>query len=85
MPEFTHKAFLFKNEGLRKGRRVGRWIEEGDARVEKDGSINVYLHSTPIGGFDGRIHLAKIGAQPPAEAPLRPGDEGDDRVDETEA
>jgi hypothetical protein len=79
-PPFTHTAFMFKIEGSRRGRRLGRWIEEGVARLEPDGSFNVYVHSTPIGGFDGRIHCAKIGNKPPADesVPQRPGADGDD-------
>jgi hypothetical protein len=83
---FTHTAWILKTELIRKGRRVGRWIDEGVARAEPDGSMNIYLHSLPIGGFDGRIHLAKIGSAPPDDvmpAPQRPGDEtaeGDEDV-----
>jgi len=80
-PSHTHTAWILKTEVIRRGRRLGRWIEEGVARIEPDGSVNVYLHSLPIGGFDGRIHLAKIGTSPPdvMPAPQRPGgDEGDE-------
>jgi hypothetical protein len=80
---YTHSAFVFKVEGLRKGFRRGRWINEGDARIEPDGSIFVYLHSTPIGGFDGRIRCFKIGTQPPEErlVPQRPRETNDDESD----
>ena len=79
---FTHTASILKTELIRKGRRVGRWIEEGVARVEPDGAINVYLHSLPIGGFDGRIHLAKVGTNPPEvmPAPHRPDTDDDIRT-----
>jgi hypothetical protein len=79
-PPFTHTAWIPKTEIIRKGRRGGRWIDEGVARVEPAGSINVFLHSLPIGGFDGRIHLAKIGTPPPdiMPAPQRPDADGDD-------
>jgi hypothetical protein len=82
-PAATHTAWILKTELIRKGRRVGRWIEEGVARFEPDGSVNVYLHSLPIGGFDGRIHLAKIGTRPPEvmPAPQRPDAAGDDEQD----
>jgi hypothetical protein len=74
---FTHTAWMFKTETIRRGRRVGRWINEGDARIEANGDINVYVHSTPIGGFHGHIYLAKIGTQPPdLDAPQRPGEPG---------
>ena len=79
-PPFTHTAWILKTDAIRKGRRLGRWIDEGVARFEPDGSVNVYLHSLPIGGFNGRIHLAKIGTRPPEimPAPQRPGAAGDD-------
>jgi hypothetical protein len=74
---FTHTAWILKTELIRKGRRVGRWIDEGVARMESDGSVSVYLHSLPIGGFDGKICLAKIGTPPPdvMPAPQRPAGE----------
>jgi hypothetical protein len=88
-PPFTHTAWILKTELVRKGRRVGRWIDEGVARVEPDGDVSwVYLHSLPIGGFDGRICLAKIGTNPPDNmpAPQRPGaaDDEDDGEEESE-
>ena len=84
---FTHTAWILKTELIRKGRRVGRWIDEGVARAEPDGSISVYLHSLPIGGFDGRIHLAKIGTSPPDVMPTaqRPGEPNGDEADGAEA
>ena len=69
---FTHDAYIFKTEGVRKGRRLGYWEKEGYARAEPDGSFFVYLHSTPIGGFDGRIRCRRYDAAPPL------GDRGDD-------
>ena len=87
-PPFTHAAWIMKTELMRKGRRIGRWIEEGVARLEPDGSVNIYLHSLPIGGWDGRIHLAKIGTKPPDAMPMphRPGaaDDGESAEDEAE-
>jgi hypothetical protein len=85
-PPFTHTAWILKTELVRKGRRVGRWIDEGVARVNADGSADVYLHSLPIGGFDGRVHLALLGTSPPdvMPAPQRPGSESDDTADEGE-
>jgi hypothetical protein len=73
---FTHTAWMFKTETIRRGKRVGRWIEEGVARMEPNGDCNIYIHSTPVGGFNGQIYLARIGTQPPdAEpAPQRPGE-----------
>ena len=79
---FTHTAWILKTELIRKGRRVGRWIEEGVARIEPDGDVSwVHLHSLPIGGFDGRICLTKVGTSPPdvvMPTPQRPGDDADD-------
>jgi hypothetical protein len=78
---YTHTAWILKTELMRKGRRVGRWIEEGVARLDPDGEVSwVYLHSLPIGGFDGRICLTKIGTRPPEvmPAPQRPGSNGGD-------
>ncbi len=82
---FTHTAWIMKTDVIRKGRRIGRWIDEGVARVNEDGSTDVYLHSLPIGGFDGRIHLAPLGASPPDAmlTPQRPGNEvGGDAEDD---
>jgi hypothetical protein len=91
MPEiapkpFTHSAWMFKTETIRRGRRIGRWIQEGDARLEANGDANIYVHSTPVGGFNGHIYLAKIGTSPPdAEpAPQRPGQTDDGDEDESE-
>jgi hypothetical protein len=82
-PPFTHIAWIRKTEFVSKGLRAWRWINEGDARVEADGSVNVYLHSLPIGGFNGLIHLAKIGTNPPdvMPAPQRPDAAGGDAQD----
>jgi hypothetical protein len=90
MPEsankpFTHTAWMLKTEGNRKGCRIGRWIEEGVARLGPDGG-DIYLHSTPIGGFNGHIHLCKIGTNPP-DVPLTPQRPGvdDDHADDEES
>jgi hypothetical protein len=84
-PSFTHTAWILKTELMRKGRRVGRWIDEGVARIESDGSINVYVHSLPIGGWGGHIYLTKIGDNPPdfMSKPQRPGEAGEE--DDAEA
>ena len=65
------RLISFKNEGMRKGRRLGRLQEEGKARVEPDGSLFIYLHSLPVGGFDGRIRCYRIGTKPPEETPIK--------------
>jgi hypothetical protein len=76
---FTHTAFIFKREGKRP--HQGRWLECGVARDEKDGTVNVYLDRLPVGGFTGRVHLAKRGTTPglPEPGPQRPDQvEGDE-------
>jgi hypothetical protein len=60
-PPPTHTALAYRREG----RRVGRWLEVGVARAEKDGVIRVYLDRTPLGGFTGAVYLAPVGARPP--------------------
>jgi hypothetical protein len=79
--KFTHDAYIFKSEGVRKGRRLGYWEQEGYARVDADGSIHIHLHSTPIGGFDGRVKCYIYGSEAPPdetgeeeEPPQRPGE-----------
>lgn len=86
-PLFTHRAWIQKTEFVRKGRRIGPWIDEGSARVEPDGDVVwVSLHSLPIGGFDGRICLAKTGIDPnDRQAPQRPGETTDDGGDDTDS
>ena len=75
--KFTHDAYVFKSEGVRRGRRIGYWEREGYARIEPDDLIYVYLHSTRVGGFDGRIRRDPYGREPPpdetGEEPQRPG------------
>jgi hypothetical protein len=65
--KFTHDAYIFKREGVRKGRPLGYWQAEGVSRIEPDGAIFTYLHSTPIGGFDGRIICRKYGSGAPPD------------------
>ena len=58
----------------------GRWLECGVARAEGDGTINLYLDRLPVGGFSGKVHLARLGDIPaiPEPKPQRPGQaEGD--------
>ena len=63
-PPFTHSAWIMKTDAIRKGRRLGRWIEEGDARHNPDGTTDIYLHSMPLGGFDGHIQVVPKGRRP---------------------
>jgi hypothetical protein len=79
--KFTHDAYIFKVEGVRRGKRIGYWEQEGYARTDPDQSIHIQLHSTPIGGFDGRIKCYPYGTEEPPdetgedEQPQRPGDD----------
>jgi hypothetical protein len=84
--KFTHDAYAFKSEGIRKGRRIGYWEKEGYARQEPDGSFYIWLHSSPLGGFDGRIRCYEYDSEPPPdetgdEEPQRPGDAADEHGD----
>jgi hypothetical protein len=65
---FTHNVYIWKSYGRanKQGQRPGWWQLEGRARIEEDGEIYQYLHSTPIGGFDGRIRVIEFSKpQPP--------------------
>jgi hypothetical protein len=61
----THAAHIFKSEDMRRGRRIGYRMQEGYARDSPDGSRLIFLHSTPLGDFDGRIILTPFGSPPP--------------------
>ena len=65
--DFTHDVYIFKREGVRRGRPLGYWQTEGVARLKSDGEFFIYLHSTPIGGFDGRLVCRKFGSEPPPD------------------
>ncbi len=68
----THIAYALRREG----RRTGRWLEIGIARIESDSSNghHVYLNRLPIGGFSGHVYLLPLGVKPddPPPAPVRP-------------
>jgi hypothetical protein len=68
----THTAYAFKREG----KKFGRWLEVGTARIDKDaaGMAHVFLDRLPIGGFTGYLHLVPVGTEPPPVAP-EPQDE----------
>jgi len=73
----THTAFALKREG----RRHGRWLEIGTARQDANGVIHVFLDRTPIGGFNGYVYVAPIGAELPGTEPDRPGQNSDESGD----
>lgn len=66
----THTAYTLKRDG----KRFGRYLEVGNARQDPDGIIHVFLDRTPIGGFNGYVYLAPIGAQPSLSEPERSGE-----------
>jgi hypothetical protein len=70
----THTAFAMRREG----KRPGRWLEIGTARQEINGVIHLFLDRTPIGGFNGYVYLAPVGAQPPHPEPERPAQASED-------
>ncbi len=62
----THTAFTMRREG----KRFGRWLEIGSARIDQEGAAaHVFLDRLPVGGFTGYVYLAPTGEQPP---PLEP-------------
>jgi hypothetical protein len=67
---FTHYVYVWKNYGpQRRGtsQRPGWWQREGLSYIKDDGEIFTFLHSTPIGGMDGRIrHIPMDNEQPQA-------------------
>jgi hypothetical protein len=73
----THIAYALRLEAGRK--KFGRWLEIGTARIEgPDKPAHVSINRTPIGGWNGYIYLAAIGAKPPDPEvePHRPDDPG---------
>jgi len=81
---FTHTAWMFATATIRRGRPTGVWYQEGDARVEPNGDVNIYLHSTPIGGNYKHIYLVKIGNKVPSDKEPPPDDNVDGAEDEGE-
>lgn len=71
----THTAFALKREAKRRG----RWLEIGTARAGADGAMHVFLDRLPVGGFNGYVYLAPLGASPPMpDEPQRPGHVNDE-------
>ena len=91
---FTHNVYIFKAWGRpnRSGQRPGWWQREGVACFGPNDEMFVFLHSTPTGGFDGRLRIIDINMKQPElpawiEADFEDGDaqpEGDDKGAEIE-
>jgi hypothetical protein len=41
------------------------WLEIGKGRLDPDGTFQSFLDRLPIGGFNGYVYFAQIGAPPP--------------------
>jgi hypothetical protein len=76
----THTAFAFRREGRKM--RVGRWLEVGTGRADKDGTIHLFMDRTPIGGFSGYVLMKPLGTEPPAVEPVRPDATDEDGADD---
>jgi hypothetical protein len=55
------------------------WLEIGKGRQDRDGTFQSFLDRLPIGGFNGYVYFAPIGAPPPevddvSSEPERPGE-----------
>jgi len=83
---FTHNAYIFRNYGPpRKGtmQRPG-WLQHyGWARTEPDGSLTVFLHGTPLAGFEGTIRCFDFDKPQPPEPDwiLAGGEDGEDQLE----
>jgi hypothetical protein len=65
----THIPFGFRQEGKNsEGRNSGRWLEIGYGRLNEDGSVAMLLDRMPTGGFDCKVLLLPIGAEPPLQS-----------------
>jgi hypothetical protein len=74
----THVAYTKK--WLTKKQFV--WLEIGKGRQDGDGTFQSFLDRLPIGGFNGYVYFAPIGALPPepddvSSEPVRPGPPGE--------
>lgn len=62
----THIGYALKREG----RRTGRWLEVGTARIEgPDKPAHIHIDRTPTGGFNGYVYFSPIGVKPPDPQP----------------
>jgi hypothetical protein len=65
----THTAYAFS----RLGKKFGRLLECGKARVDKERNlVHVFMDRTPTTGYTGYIVLSPIGAPPPNAKPPTP-------------
>lgn len=55
----THTAFALKREG----KKFGRWLEIGNARIEDGGIGHIFIDRTPVGGFNGYVYLSPNGVK----------------------
>ena len=74
----THNGFALRREG----KKHGRWLEIATGRLDSDGVFHAFLDRTPIGGFNGYVHFAPIGTQPPLPEPDRPAQASDAEEEE---
>ena len=76
----THTAFALKREG----RRHSKWLETGNGRQDINGVFHVFLDRLPVGGFNGYVYFAPIGAEPPLFEPERPAQRSDAEEEDLE-
>lgn len=71
---FTHTAYLFVRNGMRKG-RVFRLLERRRPVQgwDEEGGHFAFIDMLPRGGWDGRIRFVKIGDPPPGNEPSESG------------
>jgi hypothetical protein len=76
----THVAYIKK--WLTKKQFI--WLEIGKGRQDRDGTFQSFLDRLPIGGFNGYVYFAPIGAPPPLPEPARPAQSANDTEEEDE-
>jgi hypothetical protein len=60
---YTHTAYAYQ----RHGKRSGRLLEVGPARIDREGDVvHLFMNRQPIGGYTGYVVLYPLGQQPPA-------------------
>jgi hypothetical protein len=69
----THTAFAYQ----RLGRKSGRLLEVGPARIDRERDVvHLFMNRQPIGGYTGYVVLYPIGTEPPSVAVDESDDEG---------